>query len=78
MYYWAKDDSRCRGGRGEHRPYGSRLVQLHARSLYHLGGPEPPRLGGLDPVTMEPIVVEVDETKYFQRKYARGQWHEGH
>ena len=38
----------------------------------------PPRLGGLDPVTMEPIVVEVDETKYFHRKYARGQWHEGH
>ena len=27
------NDTRCRGGRGEHRPYGSRLVQLHARSL---------------------------------------------
>ena len=38
----------------------------------------PPRLGGLDPVTMEPIIVEVDETKYFHRKYARRQWHEGH
>ena len=38
----------------------------------------PPRLGGLDPVTMELIIVEVDETKYFHRKYARGQWHKGH
>ena len=26
----------------------------------------------------EPIVVEIDETKYFQRKYHRCQWTEGH
>ena len=26
----------------------------------------------------EPIVVEIDESKYFYRKYHRGQWTEGH
>ena len=26
----------------------------------------------------EPIVVEIDESKFFHRKYHRGQWHEGH
>ena len=26
----------------------------------------------------EAIVVEIDETKYFRRKYHRGQWREGH
>jgi len=26
----------------------------------------------------EPIVVEIDESKYFHRKYHRGQWREGH
>jgi len=26
----------------------------------------------------EPIVVEIDETKYFHRKYHLGQWREGH
>ena len=24
------------------------------------------------------MFVEIDETKYFHRKYARGQWHDGH
>jgi len=26
----------------------------------------------------EPIVVEIDETEYFHRKYHRGQWRDGH
>lgn len=26
----------------------------------------------------EPIVVEIDESKFFHRKYHRGQWREGH
>ena len=38
----------------------------------------PPRLGGPHPLTLQPIFVEIDETKYFHRKYARGQWHNGH
>lgn len=38
----------------------------------------PAVLGGLDPVTLQPKIVEVDETKFFHRKYARGAWHEGH
>ena len=34
-------------------------------------------LGGFD-VNGEPTVVEVDESKYFHRKYHRGLWTEGH
>lgn len=34
-------------------------------------------IGGLNP-DGTPRVVEIDETKYFHRKYARGAWHEGH
>ena len=32
------------------------------------------QIGGYDEVTGEPLVVEVDESKYFHRKYHRGQW----
>jgi len=35
------------------------------------------KIGGLD-ANGEAIVVEIDETKYFHRKYHRGQWHDGH
>ncbi|XP_059178042.1 uncharacterized protein LOC131957326 [Physella acuta] len=35
------------------------------------------QVGGLDDHG-EPIVVEIDESKYFHRKYHRGQWREGH
>ena len=35
------------------------------------------QLGGLDE-NGEPIVVEIDESKYFHRKYHRGQWRQGH
>ena len=35
------------------------------------------RLGGTD-ANGEPIVVEIDETKYFHRKYHRGHWRQGH
>ncbi|KAL8585556.1 hypothetical protein ACOMHN_046216 [Nucella lapillus] len=38
----------------------------------------PQQIGSLDPQTWEPIVVEIDETKYFHRKYHRGQWREEH
>ncbi|KAK7475285.1 hypothetical protein BaRGS_00033432 [Batillaria attramentaria] len=38
----------------------------------------PQQVGGLDEVTGQPIIVEIDETKYFHRKYHRGQWREGH
>jgi len=34
-------------------------------------------IGGIDD-NGEAIVVEIDETKYFHRKYHRGQWREGH
>ncbi|KAK6962554.1 hypothetical protein BgiMline_032659 [Biomphalaria glabrata] len=34
-------------------------------------------IGGIDE-NGDPIVVEIDETKYFHRKYHRGQWREGH
>ncbi|KAK6990124.1 hypothetical protein BgiMline_013399 [Biomphalaria glabrata] len=34
-------------------------------------------IGGVDE-NFEPIVVEIDESKYFHRKYHRGQWREGH
>jgi len=34
-------------------------------------------IGGMD-VMGEPIIVEIDESKYFHRKYHRGQWREGH
>ena len=34
-------------------------------------------VGGMDD-NGDPIVVEIDETKYFHRKYHRGQWREGH
>ncbi|KAK6993536.1 hypothetical protein BgiMline_010089 [Biomphalaria glabrata] len=35
------------------------------------------QIGGVDE-DFNPIVVEIDETKYFHRKYHRGQWREGH
>jgi hypothetical protein len=34
-------------------------------------------IGGID-ANGDSIVVEIDETKYFHRKYHRGQWREGH
>lgn len=34
-------------------------------------------IGGMD-ANGEAIVVEIDESKYFHRKYHRGQWHDGH
>jgi len=34
-------------------------------------------IGGID-AAGEAIVVEIDESKYFHRKYHRGAWHEGH
>ena len=37
----------------------------------------PNELGGMDN-NGEPIEVEIDESKYFHRKYHRGAWHEGH
>jgi hypothetical protein len=37
----------------------------------------PIELGGTDE-NGDPIVVEIDESKYFHRKYHRGQWREGH
>jgi len=33
-------------------------------------------IGGID-ANGEPIIVEIDESKYFHRKYHRGQWREG-
>ena len=41
------------------------------------GRDNPATSGGLDD-DGQPIVVQVDETKYFHRKYTRGEWHEGH
>ncbi|KAL8602278.1 hypothetical protein ACOMHN_022791 [Nucella lapillus] len=38
----------------------------------------PQQISGFDLQTGQPIVVEIDETKYFHRKYHRGQWREGH
>uniref|UniRef100_UPI00358F0D58 dual specificity calcium/calmodulin-dependent 3',5'-cyclic nucleotide phosphodiesterase 1A-like n=1 Tax=Myxine glutinosa TaxID=7769 RepID=UPI00358F0D58 len=37
----------------------------------------PSEIGGIDERTGEPIVVQVDESKFFHRKYHRGQWREG-
>lgn len=34
-------------------------------------------IGGMDD-NGDPIVVEIDESKYFHRKFHRGQWREGH
>jgi len=37
----------------------------------------PDHIGRLD-ANGQPTVVEIDESKYFHRKYHRGQWREGH
>ena len=37
----------------------------------------PQEIGGMDD-NGNPIVVEIDESKFFHRKYHRGQWTEGH
>lgn len=37
----------------------------------------PDVIGGMDE-NGQPIIVEIDESKYFHRKYHRGQWREGH
>ncbi|GFR59939.1 hypothetical protein ElyMa_000066600 [Elysia marginata] len=37
----------------------------------------PQELGGIDE-NGDPICVEIDESKFFHRKYHRGQWREGH
>lgn len=38
----------------------------------------PQQIGGLDPVTLIHIEVEIDESKYFHRKCQRGQYRKGH
>ena len=35
------------------------------------------QIGGFD-AGGEPVVVEIDKTKYFPRKYHKEAWHEGH
>ncbi|KAL8579613.1 hypothetical protein ACOMHN_025566 [Nucella lapillus] len=37
----------------------------------------PDEIGGLDDNGV-PVIVEIDESKYFHRKYHRGQWRDGH
>jgi len=37
----------------------------------------PVEIGGFDD-TGQPVIVEVDESKYFHRKYHRGRWSKGH
>ena len=37
----------------------------------------PTEIGGLDD-NGDPVIVEIDESKYFHRKYHRGAWREGH
>ena len=37
----------------------------------------PDEIGGVDD-NGDPIIVEIDENKFFHRKYHRGQWREGH
>ncbi|GFO26424.1 hypothetical protein PoB_005292900 [Plakobranchus ocellatus] len=37
----------------------------------------PDEIGGMD-ANGDPVVIEIDESKYFHRKYHRGQWREGH
>lgn len=37
----------------------------------------PMEIGGIDEANGEPLIVEVDESKYFYRKYHRGQWRQG-
>ena len=37
----------------------------------------PIQLGGMDD-NGDPLIVEIDESKFFNRKYNRGQWREGH
>ena len=74
MYYWAKDAPMIHAAEEAEVSIGHTAVDwcnfmLEVCAIWV--DLNPPRLGGLDPVTMEPIVVEVDETKYFHRKYAR-------
>ncbi|GFR96552.1 hypothetical protein ElyMa_004454400 [Elysia marginata] len=38
----------------------------------------PIELGGINEEDGTPIVVEIDESKYFHRKYHRGMWPDGH
>ena len=81
MYYWAKDAPMIHAAEEAEVRIGHTAVDWcnFMREVCAIWVDlNPPRLGGLDLVTMEPIVVEVDEIKYFHRKYVRGQWHEGH
>lgn len=38
----------------------------------------PLQLGGMDMNNGDPIIVEIDESKFFHRKYHRGNWRPGH
>jgi hypothetical protein len=55
--------------------YTNVYLVLYNCEQHLLGMLEP--LGGVDEVTNKPIVVEIDELKFFHRKYHRGMYGDG-
>ena len=49
-------------------------MQVCEQHLLNLNEP----IGGVDEQTGQPLIVEIDESKFFHRKYHRGQYRDGH
>ena len=80
MYCWAVDQPQTLISREAEVPEGHTLVDwcnFFRDEAAKYVGDRLNEIGGMDD-NNQPLVVEIDETKYFHRKYHQGTWREGH
>jgi len=80
MYCWAVDQLQTLISREAEVPEGRTLVdwcKFFRDEAAKYGDDRLNEIGGMDD-NNQPLVVEIDETKYFHRKYHQRTWREGH